>query len=63
MDKDQKERKQDAEIKALQSQLRKVERLLDRQIKTFTPVAGTPTINGHIPMIIEGKVHKVATVA
>ena len=63
MDQEQKERKQDADIQALQAKVRKLERLLQARVQTFPFVAGTPTINGHIPTIIDGKTHKIATVA
>lgn len=56
-------RKTDKEIGDLHALVKGLSKSIETRIQTFAPVSGTPTNNGYIPMIIDGKRHKVATVA
>lgn len=53
----------DKQIKDLQDEIKKLQRLIGNQIQPFPFVSGTPTNNGYIPMIIEGKKYNIATVS
>lgn len=63
MDEKAQQGKKDQQIQDLQDRIRKLERLIETRIQTFPFVSGTPTVNGHIPMIIDGKKVKIATVS
>ena len=63
MDEKEQQAKKDKDVQRLEGEIRALKRLIETRIQTFAPVSGTPTISGHIPVIIDGKTYKLAIVS